>query len=940
MAVSFEEAMAMKQTAGAEAAPAPVSFEEAMALKQQATPLAGRFGGKKAMPKSSQYSAGEQMTDLARSAGGDLSEAAEFVMDTSQLLNPSDWGARHEAGMAATAAPEGEKRGVWDAVSAIPKYAYGFASANTDATKRIEQLLESDIYNEQIPQGEGSPILDIAKRGIGLAIDLGMTGFMGGGGKVKTAREMIEASTKQMLDPTLAKVVAGEGRYTVGEGAKTGASMVAGGTAGGEMFGDTGEIGGVVAGVLARDPKALASLIDMLGGAVGKIKGVGTGLKRSLIKSGDTLATASDSEIRSGMQEILRNLTMPDGSPMTVDRLNEVEVLLEAAVRNGKKGTLAQIIDDAGLRQMEITHAADPSAGGRAAQLKLDNIDSAINADAVGAVDDIAKGADASRASVFPRTIVAEQKKEIVDTARQPRVAALQARKAEEEARQTFADAPDTLEAGRALTRTTQTASDNSFNAVKKKWAELDKLDATIPAGDLQQGYKQSLRKELKGDDNLIRAFEKDFPLTVERINSLEGDVSLGALSNVISLLSKESRGTSSAPEVITAVKEALYKTIEKGSDLRKAAARDYRTHMETFGPKTQVGKALKQDEALAGELLIKPKAAGAVSLAKTIEATNSAKEAQDVLRDTFRKDAMKTGEIDPKAAAKFQSNYEQHLKLPGMETLRAEVEQAVSRADALRTTTKAAEAAEKEGKTALVALKQSPLGKYAASGETYDEAIAAARRSVSPKSGQDLLEGLTTLVDSTKGNKSAFDDIRRSFADDFFSKAFDPKGRLKSGSKVGGLTQFKRKRDLYEKSGMFTKQELDNIETQFTEAQKMFLGEDGKRLLDLPPRERRVQQAIAALVGAKVGAQAFGSPLIGAALGRKFATDQLSKMTDAKASKLAFELSTNPDKYLEWINKLKKPDASVAEIQRDMSGFIEAAMAGARIKATDGEDD
>ncbi|GAG30733.1 unnamed protein product, partial [marine sediment metagenome] len=87
------------------------------------------------------------------------------------------------------------------------------------------------------------------------------------------------------------------------------------------------------------------------------------------------------------------------------------------------------------------------------------------------------------------------------------------------------------------------------------------------------------------------------------------------------------------------------------------------------------------------------------------------------------------------------------------------------------------------------------------------------------------------------------------------------------------------------------------------------FLHQDARRLASLPPEKRRVLEVFSAIAGAKTGAAVFGSPLIGASIGKKAAKDVLAQMTDKQARRLAFELTTNPEKFVEQVNRLKQGD-------------------------------
>lgn len=859
----------------------------------------------------SQFTIGEGMTDLARAAGGSLADSAEFITDTSQIFfNPTDWGERHRAGLEATR-PESGERGVVDALTAFPKYAYGAMTHETAQDKFNKATIQRDIYDEQIPKGV-SPILDTAKRATKLAVELGMTGWMAG--------------------PT--GKAAMTGKEAVKEGLKTGLAMTTAGTVGGEMFDTGGEIGGVIAGAMSREPKSLAALADMVAGVINKSKRGLQNVKRSVL-SGDTLDTASDSEIREGMRVLLRNYTMPDGSPMTAERYDEILPMLEEALKSNKRGSLSQLVDDAGIRQFEQDFASDK----RSAQYALDTIDEQIAADARESVNRIAEQGDAAQASALPRARLAERTREVAETVEAPNMARLEASKAEEAAREPFAAALDRPASSTVLSGAVQKKADESYKRAKKKWDEVTggkKIAKTDVTDEFTEFFTSA-----KLDDVKQARLKRAFPDTFKEIEALGKEVDLDDINDILSVLTSEAyqlknkTKTGSGLQHVDGMKEALYAALTRssktGSQSRKTAAKLYRQHMENFGDRAAIGKAMKADDALVGEKLIKPNPAGAVQLQKMLEVTGATDEAADVLRSRFKEEAMDDDGINATGLKAFEKKYREHLKLGGMEKLADEVYTASDRVNALRDTTKAAETAAGAAKKQITELRKSPLGKYATTGQSYEEAVKAAARSVSPKEGRDVIDGMRKLVDEVKGDTKAFDDVRRSFADDLYTKMFTGDGGLKPKA----LQSFKQKRDVYEKSGMFTKKELDYIEEMFVEGGKLELG-SGKRLASVPKPERRIQQGIAALIGAKLGAQAFGSPLIGAALGRKFAVDQLGKMTDEKASKLAFELAVNPEKYVDWIKKLSGDNLSKAQVKREVSGLLEAAARSAKISLID----
>jgi hypothetical protein len=487
------------------------------------------------------------------------------------------------------------------------------------------------------------------------------------------------------------------------------------------------------------------------------------------------------------------------------------------------------------------------------------------------------------------------------------------------------------------LTGAIQKKADKSYAAVKKKWAEVSggkPITKQRVEDEFAEFYGVAGLNETKQ-----KRLRKSFPATFEAIADLGDEVDLDDVSDIISIMSSESRQikagskTGSGLQHVEGMKEALYAALDtskKGAaTARSKAAQAYKQHMETFGDRSAVGKAMKSEEDIVAEKLIKPNPAGASVLKKTLESTGANAEAANVLRSRFREEVL-DGNVTPAA---FEKKYREHLKIKGMEDLKTQVDESVSTADALRRSTQDLSAAETQAAKDITTLEKSDIGILGATGTSKREVVAAAKRAMAPAKGKDVAGELRKMLKGVGDNPQARDDIRRAFAEEF-SNTITKDGRLSKS----GYDTFKQKRSAYEDSGLFTTKELDNIEKSLVEGQKLFMGDDVIRLKALPPEKRRVSEAVAAIAGAKVGAYTFGSPLIGAAMGRKFAVEQLNKMSSEKARKLAFELSTNPDKYVKWIDKLTNVNASPKEIDSALVEMFDAALAGARSQAVGDE--
>ena len=203
----------------------------------------------------------------------------------------------------------------------------------------------------------------------------------------------------------------------------------------------------------------------------------------------------------------------------------------------------------------------------------------------------------------------------------------------------------------------------------------------------------------------------------------------------------------------------------------------------------------------------------------------------------------------------------------------------------------------------------------------------------MTPEPGKDVAAGVRELLDSVKGNPQATEDIQRAFMQNLTNSV------TKDGALTqGGLEQFKQLRPIMESSGLYTPKQLQTIEDGLVEGQKMFLHKDAKKLGKLPPEEKRVAETLAALTGAKIGAMSFGSPLIGAALGRKFAVNTLKELGPKKIQKIAFEFSMNPERLVKYTDKLN--DASLSDVEKanTIVDMMAAALSAGRIAPIENE--
>lgn len=890
---SFEELLAAKN-ASVNAAAKPRSFDELLAAKQaSAAPVErkfGRFSGERPAAtenQPSEFTTGEQLTDVGRTIGRTNQETSEFMADMAGFVIPnydpatgnisSGFSERFRSGMGRAGEDEG-----WG-LSKIGAFGKGFMEP-TEYGKRTAKMFESpEFFDEQIAEGEGDMWLDPLKKGAQLTTELGTTAWMGGPKGVEAAMRTLPLS-------------------------------VTAGAAGEQVAGGKGELAGVMGAAFAQDYPAMFKLLTKTGGSLTSIP---RKLKRSVL-SGDTVANASDNEIRQGLEEIIRNTWTSDPELM-VSHIDEVFKRVKTKIAAGEKGTLGQLSGDAGILDFEKTYAKEHRRS------DVQRISGQIEQDvydATGAIE-----GDAAQAARVPAKVVADEKQALQEAAQG---VLTKTTTAERKAKRTAARSRPTTEVSSDLKKTTQKIKDDRFAVAKQAFDDIPNEGGKIDATDIT-----AAKKKYWGDiedPHLQAEFESQFPETMKSLARIEkegGDVSLEALNAVLSKYSAESVGTSMKPKMVDDFKESIYgvlDNIEGASEARKAAAKIYRDYQTDFGARSQTGKALKQADEAYADVVTKTKGRGAGTRAEQSRVTAGATDelSDESLRSKFNAEHIDqvTGELKPNAVKTFQKQYGDQMS-----------PELTKEFDKMRKTGISLEEAKKgmtEAEKQVAAIDKSGAGRFASTGPEQREIVKAAEDIMSTATGKNVTKKIEELLKTVeKADPSAKQHIQRAFMDDFENVITTKKGDFKLDSE--SLKEFRARRGAYEKSGLFTTKQLDTLEDSLVEGQKIYLHEFGPALAKLPPPEKRVAEVLAALAGAKVGAMAFGSPLIGAALGRRYATKQLRAMGTDKARKIAFELTMNPEKFADIITKLNKHDISDAAIALNIKELFKRAAMGGR---------
>ena len=823
-------------------------------------------------------STGEQLADVGQRVGSANRSAAEFTADISRL--PMTYAQRVRN--ASAGAEEGE--GV---LGTVGGYLGGmFGETDYDRMANRELFGGDDLYQEEIGKGEGDWWLDPLKTAAGITTELAGTGWMAGGASVPK----MSSQVPKMLDelPNAGKAVGEMTKPFLQSSGKSAEIMakssplsVGLGTAGQEAGGDLGEAAGVISGALAGDPKALAKMMFSLvnpkayGRTVGKVTD-------SILGKGINLETASPAKINDGINAYVRQAYPGLPEEEIAEYVAQLVPRVQAQLKKGKQGTVGQLTEDAGLLEFEAK-MTDPQGAGvtRENQASLARINAGIADEANAPMRSVegvtVDAADAPAGLVRTRAAQADAAQTGVDEAAAP-----------------FANAPTTPMASTKLKATMQGKADESKKAMQDAWAAMP--EGAVDAKDIQGGlgtFYDSL------GPNGSKMFKQAFGDVTGLIDALEGPVSVDDVSDILSMFSSkinsiasgQSTGIALKPKRIQAFKDAIFESLDRGtagaSDARQEAAAASRKFFTEFGDDSRVGKALKNfaDEEFGSKYL----AGGDAGVARGRELVelggdDAARNVDEFISADLANKVDGAGTLKDSSVNKYRDQLTPETR---------------ARVDALR----GANQTRDEAVTAATDIEKSTVGKFA-QGVGDEEVILDRARKVMNTTGPNRTKELKTLIDSTAGDPKARDNMRRAFMDDFVNSVSDDKGLTQKS-----LDQFKKRRKVYENAGLFSKEELDRVQDGLEEGQKLFLHQ-GDKIAALPPESRRLMETVSAIAGAKAGATLFGSPLIGASIGKKAAKATVEQMTSKQARQLAFELATNPQKFVEQTNKLKGGNA------------------------------
>lgn len=698
-------------------------------------------------------------------------------------------------------------------------------------------------------------------------------------------------------------------------------TMLAGGTVGREgaelagLDGTYGELGGIILGAFTT-PKGVVDMIKALPELPTNIKNAFGNID---------FATASEKTMRQVMAMIELNVDMPIGAKFNKFADDMIDTVAKARQMD-MPGTVGQLTKNKGLLQAEGALAEQS----RPYQQQLEIHNQKINELAQKPMADVAPGGVLPRATEQQRGMVAEEITDIAETA--DKASALKKSTAQADVN-AAAQAQDTAVAPFAAQDSRTAASSKlseSLNAEYKTQKQLAaKMFDQLPDGgkikpDDIKIYWDDYWKGAVNDPVVRKQFEKAFKSTMDDYNLIQdagGKVSIEALNGMLSTMSRES-GTvlnKSATRHVEGLTEYMYNVIDTVAPGMGGKAEEARTFykglMQKFGSHTKVGKAIDAREFEAGKTLLKTGETGAANIVDLKKAApGSMKDAENYYRAVVNKATLKDGTVNENAIKSFLHNNTEMLEqFPKIKTEAESLLASAKQTKAAQTGVKTAEKdvvsirAEQLRDTATA--EKSAAAKFGRQGEDTVAIRKQVKRILSPKESANRTEDIKTLIVNAKQRSGGMDDLQRTFVDEM-ETAFktNSKGKLTKQVQEGSIDKFKQNRQAYEDSGLLNKAQLDGIEKGLETGDMMYAHATAKSLAELSPTQRKMAEAVAALFGAKVGALAFGSPLIGAAIGRKTAVDYFKKIGTKNIEKIAGELLADPDKYIAASKKYKLP--------------------------------
>lgn len=834
-----------------------------------------------------EYTTGEAISDVGTAAAKGGRSGGELMTDIGLL--PTNAMLRVGQGMMGVAQPEeGDNwysdpfKRLWKGLSEDPNIeGVTMGDVTHGMFNPSGQDLEDPNYQpsrelqDTIPEGEGPAWLPAAKTAAEVGSEMIVTAPAGG------AKYLVNAL-------------------------KAAAGATGGAVIGEQMGGETGKTVGLIGGALAADPKALWGMIK----GISKVGTVPFNAIRSyLVKTDPNMAKASEAELRAGWEYAMKNVHPKDPNITEGDYMLQLERKLTG---NTDAGTTGQLMDDTGLLNMERIK------GDELMRRDIDIQNNLLEQQALAPLENIAPGGVTANAAKEPRNFVQTLKAQ-----KEAQATGLEgaAGKVEEQSLVPFRDKSTAVE-GAGLQKTTAKLRDQSEARNRELWAEIgnpktrggvirNRVDEVFEG--MTDYTKAEIKRQMGDSWNAIERMWK------KGEDGKVGYIDFDGMSAAISGLSKASQDMpGSAKQVVGKLTDALYDSMAGGqaAGKRRDAANVYKQHMEKFGPRSTVGKLLDAEPEEFGKKLIGGGDAGLAKTRKLQEATSNtapvgpglpnakvAAQQDDVIRGAFNKMKVnpETGRVAPESINAFMRQHGDQMS----PALREEILGAQQAGRAGQEASEQAKILRKE----VTDADRSTAGKFANTDDAEFDVIKRFDEVMKP--GGKRSESLEELIEATGGNKQALEDLRKAGIDRLSSHITDDAG----GLTVKATEKFLRDRQALEASGLYSKWELDQIQEGLKTGEKKFLHEMAKKRPKVVAAENEIFNGLFALGGAKTGAMAFGSPLIGAAIGRRIASKMAKRISSDQAEAFAYEMSVNPEIMLDMLKKFKGKKPSAEQI-------------------------
>jgi hypothetical protein len=678
---------------------------------------------------------------------------------------------------------------------------------------------------------------------------------------------------------------------------------VGGGTAGREFGGEWGEIGGTIAGdILLTNPLGVAK-----SAARGWEKATeivsdfwNTKFKRSQTSGGtpsDRLTSeSSEEELKTAVVSLLSNmdkryLTSPDDIDAAASELIDK---IKIAVKNGETGTIGQLTGDHGILAFEDemrrgarTKSADTTQQQVDAANKAAAIDRQLSSSVIDEAAQIAPTGKAERVpSRLNQALAAEE--EAIKANR-----AQQAAELEEQAGTVLTKARAGV--GTPETRhreALQAAAPEGVTITESGYAGNRQLDDAVSGA-----YDAAWKNAPDVDQRVVTDIDEQIKSALDNSTGDEAAV-LKNLSADIKRLSQP--GT---PEQAGAIDRAIRNALESTDSYELTGTLNSIKQMFR-GSMPDVADALAPLDAKYPSYLFGKRAGNKADKTGGVPTAQNFETASRSLRS-------------PTAGFRGEGVGQQQVQqsLTADSTMKTAEQQAAALRDSAGKLT--------DAKIEIDAPGAAPLSKVDAIQETVVKEATTALNS------KNAIQRLTDIRNRLADNPEALEDVRRAFMESFINTT------TKDGTVTrSGLEDFRRKRKIYEESGIFTPDELDKIDASLAEAQKLYL-HDPKYIANLPEERRQLVEILAGVTGAKVGQLILGSPLIGAAYGRKVADKALDKLTTQHIRNLTYRMTTHPEEFADVMNRLQQSNITQTEVNEILRELFTSAVRGAYVGAT-----